>query len=91
MNEKRTVTRRAVLAASAGLASYGATSVNAEMTDEGKEILLPTRSGDPMKFTGEAYLKHFVLPNLYFHATTTYALLRHAGVELGKKDFLGAA
>ena len=58
---------------------------------EGKEILLPTRSGDPMKFTGEAYLKHFVLPNLYFHATTTYALLRHAGVELGKKDFLGAA
>ena len=58
---------------------------------EAKEILLPTRSGDPMKFTGETYLKHFVLPNLYFHATTTYALLRHAGVELGKKDFLGAA
>jgi hypothetical protein len=58
---------------------------------EGKEILLPTRSGDPMKFTGENYLKHFVLPNMYFHATTTYALLRHAGVEIGKKDFLGAA
>ena len=57
---------------------------------EAKEILLPTRSGEPMKFTGENYLKHFVLPNLYFHATTTYALLRHAGVELGKKDFLGA-
>lgn len=57
---------------------------------EGKEILLPTRSGEPMKFTGEAYLKHFVLPNLYFHATTTYALLRHAGVDLGKKDYLGA-
>jgi hypothetical protein len=57
---------------------------------ESKEILLPTRSGDPMKFTGEAYLKHFVLPNLYFHAATTYALLRHPGVELGKKDFLGA-
>ena len=68
-------------------------SFKAEQIDgtEGKEILLPTRSGDPMKFTGEAYLKHFVLPNLYFHATTTYALLRHAGVELGKKDFLGAA
>ena len=58
---------------------------------EAREILLPTRSGDPLRFTGEAYLKHFVLPNLYFHATTTYALLRHAGVELGKKDFLGAA
>jgi hypothetical protein len=58
---------------------------------EGREVLVPTRSGEPNKFTGEAYLKHFVLPNLYFHATTTYALLRHAGVELGKKDFLGAA
>jgi len=50
---------------------------------------LPTRQGDPLRFTGESYLKHYVLPNLYFHATTTYALLRHAGVELGKRDFLG--
>lgn len=58
---------------------------------ESKEILLPTRQGDPMRFTGEAYLKHFVLPNLFFHATTTYALLRHGGVDLGKRDFLGAA
>jgi uncharacterized protein len=58
---------------------------------EAKEILLPQRSGDPLKFSGENYLKHFVLPNLYFHATTTYALLRHAGVDLGKRDFLGAA
>jgi hypothetical protein len=57
---------------------------------EGKEILLPTRQGDPMRFTGQSYLSHFVLPNLYFHATTTYSILRHAGVELGKKDFLGA-
>ena len=56
-------------------------------TDD-KEILLPQRQGDPMRFTGEAYLKHYVLPNLYFHATTTYALLRHAGVEIGKRDFL---
>ena len=58
---------------------------------ESKEILLPTRQGDPLRFTGEAYLKHFVLPNLFFHATTTYALLRHGGVDLGKRDFLGAA
>ena len=58
---------------------------------EGREILLPTRSGEPMRFTGENYLKFFVMPNLYFHATATYALLRHAGVEIGKKDFLGAA
>lgn len=57
---------------------------------EGREILLPTRQGDPLRFTGENYLRHFVLPNFFFHATMTYALLRHAGVELGKRDFLGA-
>ena len=39
---------------------------------------------------GEAYLKHFALPNFFFHVTTTYALLRHNGVELGKTDYLGA-
>ena len=55
---------------------------------ESREIVLPTRVGDPLRFTGENYLKHFVLPNFFFHATMTYALLRHAGVELGKKDFL---
>ena len=54
-----------------------------------REIVLPTRVGDPLRFKGEVYLKHYVLPNFYFHATTTYTLLRHAGVELGKKDFLG--
>ena len=58
---------------------------------EGREILLPTRQGDPKRFTGESYVKHFVLPNFFFHATTTYTLLRHAGVELGKRDYLGAA
>jgi len=57
---------------------------------EGKEILIPARQGDPVRFTGESFLKHYVLPNFFFHATTTYALLRHAGVELGKRDYLGA-
>ncbi len=56
---------------------------------EDKEIALPMRSGDPLRFQGEAYLKHFVLPNLYFHASMTYALLRQAGVDIGKRDFLG--
>jgi len=56
-------------------------------TDE-KVIALPRRDGT-LDIQGEPYLKHFVLPNLYFHATTTYALLRHNGVELGKMDFLG--
>src|ERR1700720_3176236 len=42
------------------------------------------------KFTGIAYLNDFVLPNFYFHASIVYALLRKAGVEVGKGDFLGA-
>ena len=68
-----------------------ALSVPAEQIEgsEAREILLPTRSGEPRRFTGQTYLLTFVLPNFYFHATTTYALLRHAGVEVGKKDYLG--
>ena len=56
---------------------------------EGREITIPMRSGEPLKFDGEAYLKHYATPNFYFHTTTAYALLRHAGVEIGKGDFLG--
>lgn len=56
---------------------------------ETRAIVLPMRVGDPLHFTGQAYLTQFVLPNFYFHATTAYALLRHAGVEVGKRDFLG--
>jgi uncharacterized protein len=57
-------------------------------TDD-KDVTIPRRDGT-MTLKGEAYLKHFVLPNFFFHMTTTYALLRHNGVELGKIDFLGA-
>jgi hypothetical protein len=66
-------------------------SVDAGLIDgsEAREIVLPTRTGEPRRFTGQAYLTDFVLPNLYFHASTAYALLRHAGVEVGKRDFLG--
>ena len=55
---------------------------------EQREIVVQLRSGE-LRFTGEEFLKHFATPNFYFHVTTTYALLRHAGVEIGKKDFLG--
>ena len=58
---------------------------------ETKEIVLPQRSGDPKRFSGEDFLKHYVMPNFFFHATTAYALLRHGGVDLGKRDYLGAA
>ncbi|MES2101834.1 MAG: DUF1993 domain-containing protein [Pseudomonadota bacterium] len=56
---------------------------------EDKDVTIPRRAG-PMVMKGEAYLKHYVLPNFFFHVTTTYALLRHNGVEIGKMDFLGA-
>jgi len=38
---------------------------------------------------GGDYLDHYALPNLYFHITTAYAILRHNGVDLGKRDYLG--
>ena len=52
-----------------------------------REITVPRRAG-PIQMKGEMYLKHFVLPNFFFHVTTVYALLRHNGVNLGKSDFL---
>lgn len=55
---------------------------------ESRRIEIPVRGREPLQFDGEGYLRHFALPNFYFHATMTYALLRHAGVELGKTDFL---
>ena len=54
---------------------------------EDRDVTVPRRDG-PMVIKGEPYLKHFVLPNFFFHVTTAYALLRHNGVELGKQDFL---
>jgi hypothetical protein len=47
--------------------------------------------GNELKFKGQDYLLNFVLPNLYFHVTTTYAILRHNGVDVGKSDYLLAA
>lgn len=38
---------------------------------------------------GADYLNHFVLPNFYFHLATAYDILRHCGVEIGKRDFIG--
>jgi hypothetical protein len=56
---------------------------------EDRDILLQMRTGE-LRFKGLSYLRDFVLPNMYFHITTTYAILRHNGVELGKPDFIGA-
>lgn len=55
---------------------------------ETRAISFKTRAGE-LKFEGQGYLLAYVLPNLYFHVTTAYALLRQAGVVIGKADFLG--
>jgi uncharacterized protein len=55
---------------------------------ETKPIELPIR-GETLHFSGQSFLLFFVLPNVYFHVTTAYDILRHNGVELGKRDFLG--
>jgi uncharacterized protein len=57
---------------------------------EAKEILLPTPMGE-LKFTGQDFLFGFILSNVHFHSTMFYALLRGAGVEIGKQDYLGAS
>ena len=55
---------------------------------EGRDIVMKTPRGD-LNFKGQQYLLGFSLPNFFFHATTTYSILRHVGVELGKMDFMG--
>lgn len=56
---------------------------------EDRDITL-TVGGQERRFKGAPYLVHFVLPNLYFHATVAYAILRRCGLDIGKRDFLGA-
>jgi hypothetical protein len=54
-----------------------------------REISFPLGPTNKGHMKGVDFLNHFVLPNFYFHLTAAYALLRHCGVELGKRDFLG--
>jgi hypothetical protein len=57
---------------------------------EEKEIVLKLQGKD-VPFKGVPYLLGFAWPNFYFHVTTAYAILRHNGVELGKRDFIGGS
>jgi len=61
--------------------------------DGGEDREIVTRPGTPKekRFTGSAYLLTYGLPQFFFHVTTVYALLRHNGVEIGKRDFLGVS
>jgi hypothetical protein len=56
---------------------------------ETREIVL-TFPTNTLKFNGLTYVTKYVLPNFYFHCSMVYALLRHNGVDIGKRDFLGA-
>jgi hypothetical protein len=65
-------------------------SIDAAKIDgtEDKDLKIPLGPTE-RAFKGQAYLINFVLPNFYFHLTTAYNILRHCGVEIGKRDFLG--
>jgi hypothetical protein len=55
-----------------------------------REIAFPLGPSITGRMKGEDYLNHFLLPNFYFHVTAAYAILRHNGVDIGKRDFLGS-
>jgi hypothetical protein len=57
---------------------------------ENRPLTLKMRHGDKHFDNGLDYLRFYAMPNFYFHITTTYTILRHNGVELGKADFIGA-
>ena len=55
-----------------------------------REIIFPLGPEKKGHMKGDDYLNHFVLPNFYFHCTAAYSILRHCGVDIGKRDFMGA-
>jgi uncharacterized protein len=57
---------------------------------EAREVVLRPGTPKERKLTGQAYLSNYGLPQFFFHVTTTYAILRHNGVAIGKKDYMGA-
>lgn len=65
-------------------------SVSAEQIDGSEDRKITLKFGSrELNLLGQAYLLDFVLPNFHFHLTTAYAILRHNGVEIGKKDYTG--
>ncbi|ABM36618.1 DUF1993 domain-containing protein [Polaromonas naphthalenivorans] len=65
--------------------------LDAALFDEAATREIVTQAGTPKekRFTGESYLFSYGLPHFFFHTTTAYAILRHNGVEVGKKDYIG--
>ena len=57
---------------------------------ESREIVLRPGTPKERKIAGQAYLLNYGLPQFFFHVSTAYALLRHNGIEVGKRDYMGA-
>ncbi len=74
-----------IAAARAYIATFPASAYDGATT---REITIKMRSND-MTMSGQNYLTLFALPQVYFHATTAYNILRHNGVVIGKADFMG--
>ncbi|MGJ7495998.1 DUF1993 domain-containing protein [Variovorax sp. RT4R15] len=67
-------------------------SVPREAFEGSEERAITMRAGaTELAFVGQSYLLHFALPNFFFHVTTAYDILRHKGVPIGKRDYLGRA
>jgi hypothetical protein len=56
-----------------------------------KDVTFPVGANNSLTLKGQEFLSRFAFPNFYFHATTTHGILRHNGVEIGKRDFLGVS
>jgi hypothetical protein len=56
-----------------------------------REVTFAVGPSNTMTLTGQQFLNRFAFPNFYFHAATTHGILRHSGVEIGKRDFLGVS
>jgi hypothetical protein len=56
-----------------------------------KDVTFPAGPDKSMTVKGQAFLNNFAFPNFYFHAATAHGILRHNGVEIGKRDFLGVS
>jgi uncharacterized protein len=67
-------------------------SLDAKQFDAAATREIVTQAGTPKekRFTGQSYLLNYGLPHFFFHTTTAYSILRHNGVEVGKKDYIGS-
>ena len=67
-------------------------SLDVALFDEAATREIITQAGTPKekRFTGQSYVLNYGLPHFFFHTTTAYAILRHNGVEVGKKDYIGS-